>query len=110
MYDLEHKFEEIPLCIGPDKSGQRQQIALISGAALLSVSGPGRWEIVEVKLDGPVLGDHDVSIPINSQLWNMICESIEFSCGDRIWDETLDLCQPDPDAAYDRNRDERVFP
>jgi len=114
MSQFTFEFEEACLTLGKDKNGKRQSIALISGIATIEPNGRGRemeWEIVSVELQCPILSDKcaDVTtIEPGHPLFNAVVESIEWDYGDKIWDEALEAGRPDPDAAYDRMRDERM--
>lgn len=111
MAQIDYEFEEITLCLGKSKDGKPQNIALISGTATINCSGRGRnteWEIDEVCLAGPLCGDRTVMIDYGHPLFGYVSESLSDQCGDQIFDAVNEASQPDPDAAYDRMRDERM--
>lgn len=111
MAQIEYEFEEITLSLGKSKDGKQQNISLISGTATINVYGRRKemqWEIESVTLEGPILHDADVQIERSHPLFAFIEASIEDQCGDRIWNEADEAGRPDPDAAYDRMRDERM--
>lgn len=104
MYDLEYKFEEVPLCIG-ETLDSRLNIALINGIASITVHGKGDWEIEEVWLDSPLINERRIKIDPTQTLWGQVTESIEHSCGDSIWDKTIEFCAESHD---DRTYMERM--
>jgi hypothetical protein len=94
MSEFDFQFEEIPLSLGKDKSGKRQSIALITGHATVEATGRYRdteREIVSVELETPIHGDaHSTTIEYGHPLFDFVVESIEWTCGDRIWDDALE--------------------
>jgi hypothetical protein len=110
MSSIEFDFEEVPLKVGKDaKTGKPQNIALITGRCEVNITGRRRgveWEIGSVTLSGPILHDPDVEITFIHPLWQLVSESIEATCGDRIWDAAREAAEPDPDAQRDAQRDD----
>lgn len=114
MAQFDYSFEEICLTLGKDKSNKRQSIALITGSATIETSGRGRdteWEIISVEIECPIISGWcavSTTIEPGHPLFSSVVESIEWDCGDKIWDECNEASQPDPDAAYDRMRDDAM--
>ena len=111
MAQIEYSFEEVALSLGKSKAGKQQNIALITGTATINVFDSGEdmdWEIESITIEGPILHDPNVDIERGHPLFQFINDSIEDQCGDRIWDDARDASQPDPDAAYDRMRDDAM--
>lgn len=100
MYDIEHEFEEVGLCVGKDKNGNRQIIALVTGMATINVKGVGRWHFESIELTSPI-ADAETVIDIRTQLWDYLVDSISHDCGEAIWHKTVDVCQPNPDRKHD---------
>ena len=109
MTTIDFEFEDVPLTLGKDASGKSRRIALITGAATINVFGRGRdtdWEIDAIYLQGPILKDPDVDISCSHPLWDILVNSINEACGDKIWDEANSAAAPDPDAARERMRED----
>ena len=111
MAEFDFSFEDVGLALGKDTTGKRQTIALITGSARIETQGRGRdteWQILSVELESPVgpLDKHTgATIGPLHPLINFIIESIEYDCGDRIWDEALEAQRPDPAALHDAMAD-----
>jgi hypothetical protein len=111
MSTLSFDFEEVALTLGKDAiTGKQQRIGLITGSCEIEREYRSKeWEITEVTLSGPILHDPDVTLHAGHPLFNCIVDSIEQSCGDKIWDELLEAARPDPDHERDRRRDDAMW-
>jgi hypothetical protein len=101
MYDIEHKFEEVALCVSAGKDGQRHNIALVTGVAIINVFGKGRWEYDSITLQSPIAAEPDTTFDSRHPLFDALVDSIDHECGEKLWEETLEVCQPDPDRQHD---------
>lgn len=90
MHDIEHKFEEVALCIG-EADQRRQNIGFLYGTASITVHGKGYWEIEEVWLESPLMNEPRTRLDFKNPVWDMVVESINHDCGDSIWDKTIEF-------------------
>ena len=100
MFDIDHKFSEVALCIR-SSDNKRHTIALIDGNALITVIAKGEWDFEEIELYSPLAGDPETTIKFGHPLWDMLCESINHDCGDEIYTETIEVMRGDPDRKHD---------
>jgi hypothetical protein len=105
MYDIEHRFQEVALCVG-ETTERRQNISLINGLAYISVYGRGEWEIEEVWMESPLHNEPKIKLDPTNLIWGMVVDSISNDCGDQLWDKTVEFIAEHDDS--DRPHMERA--